>query len=245
MMEQTGLGWLAADYHFPATYSCRLPFSSPNSALISPAPGPATVRLALIRVGVEIFGKDVVRDLLFPTIRSASVLIRPPERVAMSGQVLRAYKVVEKKRHVSYQESVVYRQMAHAEGTMTVYLELPLQERNMWETLLMNIGYWGQTSSFASCLGVQERAPLRSECIRPLEGLSERTIIRPYSSCLHSEFRDAKVTWQEVVPFDDLRTQDIRNPLKLEGICLAASSSEKRWPKHTAGANPISLDKAG
>lgn len=47
-MEQTGLGWLAADYHFPATYSSRLPFSSPNSALISPAPGPATVRLALI-----------------------------------------------------------------------------------------------------------------------------------------------------------------------------------------------------
>ena len=95
-MDQTRLGWLAAEYNFPATYSCRLPFSSPNSALISPAPGPATVRLALIRVGIEIFGKDVVRGLLFPTIRAASVCIRPPERVAISGQVLKAYKAVEK-----------------------------------------------------------------------------------------------------------------------------------------------------
>jgi hypothetical protein len=222
-MDQTRLGWLAAEYNFPATYSCRLPFSSPNSALISPAPGPATVRLALIRVGIEIFGKDVVRGLLFPTIRAASLFIRPPERVAISGQVLRAYKAVEKKGHISYQESVVYRQMAHAEGTMTVYLELPLQERNMWETLLMNIGYWGQAISFATCLQVQERAPLKSECVQPLEGLNERNVVRPYFSCLHSEFRDAGVTWQEIVPFDDVYTPNVQNPLKLEVYV---------WPLH-------------
>jgi len=135
MMNQTGLGWLAAEYHFPATYSCRLPFSSSNSALVSPAPGPATVRLALIRAGFEVYGRDLVRDTLFPWIRAAPIRIRPPERVAISGQVLRAYKAVEKKGHVAYQESVVYRQMAHAEGTVTIYLELPLQERKMWETL--------------------------------------------------------------------------------------------------------------
>ena len=106
--------------------------------------------------------------------------------------------------------------MAHAEGTMTVYLGLPLQERNMCETLLMNIGYWGQTSSFATCLQVQERAPLKSECVQPLEGLSERNVVRPYLSCLHSEFRDANVTWQEIVPFDGLFSPNVQNPLKLE-----------------------------
>ncbi len=91
-MSEATLGWLAADYHLPATYSCRLPLSSANSALISPAPGPATARLALIRASLELFGRDVVRDSLFPWIRAARVLIRPPERVAISGQVLRAYK---------------------------------------------------------------------------------------------------------------------------------------------------------
>lgn len=128
-MNGIPLCWLAAEYHLPATYSCRLPLSSPNSALVSPAPGPATVRLALLRVGLELFGSDVVRDSLFPWIRAASVLIRPPERVALSGQVLRAYKVDEDKGHVSINESVIYREVAHAEGTMTVYLELPLEGR--------------------------------------------------------------------------------------------------------------------
>jgi len=33
-MSEATLGWLAADYHLPATYSCRPPLSSANSALI-------------------------------------------------------------------------------------------------------------------------------------------------------------------------------------------------------------------
>ncbi len=158
-MSATQLSWLAAEYHFPSTYSCRLPCSSMSSALVSPAPGPATVRLALLRVGLEFFSREVVRDSLFPWIRAASVLIRPPERVALSGQVLRAYKADEDEGHVSFGESVIYREMAHAEGTMTVYLELPLKECETGKTLLRNIGYWGQARSFATCLDVCEQAP--------------------------------------------------------------------------------------
>ncbi|MFL5706386.1 MAG: hypothetical protein ACJ8AG_26720 [Ktedonobacteraceae bacterium] len=32
-MNETPLMWFAAEYHLPVTYSCRLPLSSPNSAL--------------------------------------------------------------------------------------------------------------------------------------------------------------------------------------------------------------------
>jgi len=170
-MSEATLGWLAADYHLPATYSCRPPLSSANSALISPAPGPATVRLALIRASLELFGRDVVRDSLFPWIRAARVLIRPPERVAISGQVLRAYKADEDKGRVAIGESVIYREVAHAEGVMTVYLEISLEERNTWETLLRNIGYWGQASSFATCLEVSECAPETNECAQPLQAV--------------------------------------------------------------------------
>jgi hypothetical protein len=215
-MNDTPLCWLAAEYHLPATCSCRLPFSSSNSALVSPAPGPATVRLALIRTGLEIFGRDVVRDSLFPWIRAAPVLIRPPERVALSEQVLRAYKADVDKGRVSFGESVVYRQMAHAQGTMTVYLELPRQERETWETLLRSVGYWGQASSFATCLEVSERVPLRYECAQPLQALSDQSPIRPFFSCVLTEFRDSHVTWQEVVPFDGPYSRTAHNPLKLE-----------------------------
>jgi len=53
--QQSSRVWIAADYHFPSTYSCRIPMSSANCASVMPAQGPATVRLALIRVGIELF----------------------------------------------------------------------------------------------------------------------------------------------------------------------------------------------
>lgn len=215
-MSEAPLGWLAADYHLPATYSCRLPLSSANSALISPAPGPATVRLALIRASLELFGRDVVHDSLFPWIRAARVLIRPPERVAISGQVLRAYKADEDKGRVAIGESVVYREVAHAEGVMTVYLEISLEERNTWETLLRNIGYWGQASSFATCLEVSECAPETNECAQPLLAVGEYVLLQPFFSCILSEFRDSHVAWQEVVPPEETPAKTARNPLKLE-----------------------------
>jgi hypothetical protein len=214
-MSGSSLSWLAADYHLPATYSCRLPLSSANSALISPVPGPAMVRLALIRVGIELFGRAVVRDSLFPWLRAARVLIRPPERVAFCGQVLRAYKADEDKGRVAVGESVVYREMAHAEGSMTVFLDIPLEERSVWESLLKGIGYWGQTSSFAVCLEVRERAPETRECAQPLQAIGEHVLIQPFFSCILSEFRDSHVLWQEVVP-EETPEKTTRNPLKLE-----------------------------
>jgi len=215
-MNAPPLGWLAAEYHLPATYSCRLPFSSPHSALVSPAPGPATVRLALVRCGLELFGRELVRDSLFPWLRAAPVLIRPPERVALSEQVLRAYKADAEQGHVTFGESIVYRQMAHAQGTMMVYLQVPLSQQETWEALLSNIGYWGQASSFATCLQVNECAPKPMECAQPLRSLGEESLLRPYFCCVHSEFRDAGVAWEEVVPFDGPPRRSGRSPLKME-----------------------------
>jgi len=74
--------WIAADYHFPSTYSCRIPMSSISTALAMPTPGPATVRLALIRTGIKLFGLEMTREELFPVIRDMTVRVRPPERVA-------------------------------------------------------------------------------------------------------------------------------------------------------------------
>ncbi len=65
-------------------FDILIPMSSANSAPVMPAPGPATVRLALIRVGIEAFGGEITREELFPLLRSAAVRIRPPERVAIS-----------------------------------------------------------------------------------------------------------------------------------------------------------------
>lgn len=63
---------------------------------------------------------------------------------------------------------------------------------------------------------MKESSPLANECARPLQALSEHDSLNPFFSCVLSEFRDARVTWQEVVPFDESHTKMTRNPLKLE-----------------------------
>jgi hypothetical protein len=210
--QQMSRVWLAADYHFPSTYSCRIPMSSMNSASVMPAPGPATVRLALLRTGIELFGLNVVRDELFPILRSATVRTRPPERVAISQQRIRGYKWSEdRQKRETIQESIIVREMAHARGPMTVFLQVPLESEQRMHRLLRAIGYWGQSSSLASCLGVTNMPPVPGECAMPL-ALHNRTLpLRPFFTCPVTEFRSDQLAWDEIVPGDGTpKTQVLR-----------------------------------
>lgn len=220
--QQAQRVWIAADYHIPSTYSCRIPMSSANSVPVMPAPGPATVRLALIRTGIEMFGQDEVRDELFPVLRSAPVRIRPPERVAISQQMIRGYKWSEdrQKRQAS-QESVIVREMAHAVGPMTVFLQVPADAEQRMRRALQAIGYWGQSSSLASCLGVTNTPPVPGECAIPLEQFDDTFPLRPYFSCLVTEFRSDQLSWDDIVPGDDM----LKTPALRLDICI--------WPMMT------------
>ena len=154
----------------------------------------------VVSVLTEPFGHEVVREVLFPWICSARLRLRPPERVAFSEQVLRAYKATEKGKAVSVAESVVYREMAHAESSLVLYIELPMEEQDRWHLLLRSIGYWGQASSFTTCLHVSEDAPVENECVLPLSEVSTSIALQPFFSCILSEFRASQLSWYEVVP---------------------------------------------
>ena len=193
--------WLAADYHFSSTYSCRVPMSSASNTLAMPAPGPATVRLALIHTGIELFGIDAFREELFPTLCAASVRVRPPERVGISPHLLHAHKweVDKKTRRERIQKSLMIREMAHALGNMTVFLQIPKETEQMYRAVLKAVGYWGQTSSLTCCVGIDPRSPDTNEVATPLGSLDEHVPLQQFYSCLASEFRDAQVSWQEIV----------------------------------------------
>lgn len=154
----TPLIWLRADYHLPARYPCRVPMTSITSARALPAPGPATIRLALIRTGIEVFGIPSVASVLFPLICALPLHIRPPERVALTPQILRAYKVDRHSQHIS--EAPISRDMAQAEGPLSIYLQVPLPMLDAFRQLLLMIGYWGQASSLTWCTSIvyQHRA---------------------------------------------------------------------------------------
>ncbi|MDP9310607.1 MAG: hypothetical protein M3R24_06915 [Chloroflexota bacterium] len=173
-----------------------------SSALAMPAPGPATVRLALIRSGIELFGLGYTRGILFPIIRDISICIRPPERLTLSNQLLRAYKgqAGGAKSFDSLEESLVYREVAHAEGVLTVYLRVNLDREAAFRDLLNGIGYWGTASSFASCTGIVRASPNLAECAQPLSSISQHVRVDRLFACLVSEFIAAPVRWDDVMP---------------------------------------------
>ena len=196
--------WLAADYHLPTTYSCRLPMSSATSAPTSPGPGPATVRLALMRTSIELFGLEETRRRLFPSVCSLPIQVRPPARVAISPHLLRAYKMVREVWGTRITEAPILREMAQADGPLTVYLHIPETEATLWQQLLKAIGYWGQTGSLAWCFQVEEHAPVERECVVPLRQRLNAGSLSPFYSCILSEFQQRPFTWQDFLPEDDV-----------------------------------------
>jgi hypothetical protein len=186
--------WLAADYHLPIMYSCRMPVSSPQSAQCTPVPGPATVRLALIRAAIELYGVAQTRDLLFPIIRNSDVAIRPPAKIGISPHLLRLYKA---NAAGSLQESIGYREFAHAEGVLTVYLTVPAEYQAVFTDLLCAVGYWGQGSSVVTCLRVITAAPLCGEIIRPLSEMSAYPLGQ-YASIFLTDWITENASWTAV-----------------------------------------------
>lgn len=211
-MATTPLIWLRADYHLPALYSCRIPMTSITSALALPAPGPATVRLALIRTAIEAFGIPFVSSVLFPLICALPLALRPPERVAFTPQILRAYKL---DRHApQFTDAPISREMAHAEGPLSIYLQIPLSMHDAFRQTLQMIGSWGQASSLACCTTIEAGLPPPThECAIPLRLFSPDLPLHPFFSSLLSEFRDPHLQWHDVIP---LLGNDSKNPLQLD-----------------------------
>lgn len=197
--------WIAADYHFPSTYSCRIPMSSISTTLAMPTPGPATIRLALIRTGIEFFGLEMIREELFPVVRDMIVRVRPPERVAISQHTLRAYKWSGSGHNQTLQESITTREMAQANGLMTVYLQVPVFAEQAMRSLLQVVGYWGQSSSLTSCLSITQTPPIPGECVAPLVSLNPSLPLQPFFSCLATEFSSRHLLWYDILPEEGRR----------------------------------------
>lgn len=206
--------WLAADYRFSALYSCRVPLSSDFSALALPAPGPATVRLALIRAGIELFGLAKVRDELFSTIQEMNVVIRPPDCIGISSQIVRGYKTTDghapEKNHI--RESVIVREYCHAKGALRIFINIPVTAEWLYRELLEAIGYWGQANSLTYCTEVAYRNPRAGEGVISLASIPATNLggtSRQYLTTVLSEFRDTAIEWAEILPVVNSKQSEI------------------------------------
>ncbi len=75
---------------------------------------------------------------------------------------------------------------------------MPMQDS--FRQLLQMIGYWGQASSLAWCTSIENGTPPTDECVTPLRLFKSHVPLRPFFSCVLSEFRDSNITWSDVMP---------------------------------------------
>lgn len=193
--------WLMASYHMPSTYSIRVPVSSPLCGKALPAPGPATVQLAMIRTAIELYGLEATRDELFPRIVECNPQIQPPNRVAISSQMQRLLKADDGGR---LNIGIGYREFCHCEGFIRIFVQTPRNLSVAFTAILRMIGYWGRSDGFACCSEVAGRQPDIGRCARKFEELSSKTGLNNYFCAYATEFIRPDICWAEVVPPDDL-----------------------------------------
>ncbi len=90
------------------------------------------------------------------------------------------------------------REQAHAQGLLTVYVQIQAAERARFQVLCQGIGYWGQTDSLAFCVAIQQRDPPEGECVLPFREGMRAERLHPYFAGLATEFRDQSLSWKKV-----------------------------------------------
>lgn len=188
--------WLAAHFHMSSLYTCKSPISSHVTGVALPTPGPATIQQAMIRVGIETFGIEHVKDKLFQHIIASHPLVRPPESIAISEQKLKLFKADDQGNIV---DGFGYRQMVHAEGDMVIYVKTDVGVESDFTSLLRNIGYWGQTSSFAYCTKLHRQEPQPGCYAQPVEDASDVMRIGAYYTAYVTELHGGIATWEKIV----------------------------------------------
>ncbi len=191
--------WLKACYHMAAPYSIRMAPSSPFAGRCLPTPGPATVQLAMIRTGIELYGLDGTRRQLFPSIVASRPLMQPPLRVGIGDQLS---TILKAKDDGGLESGVGYRETCHADGQIQVFVRVPLRQSGMFKEVLNGIGYWGQGHGFASCTEVQETEPVDGTYAVAFESITSSHQLRSYFTAFVTELTGTDVKWSDVVSDD-------------------------------------------
>ena len=223
--------WIAADYHMSSNYSCRMVMSSLSSTLALPASGPATIRLGAIRSSIERFGYQTTRDVLFSIICSVEICIKPPSRIGISTQKLKAYKIGSRN---SVVQSIVYREFAQCEGYITIYMKVPVLYKSAISSILKGISYWGQANSFTSCMNISEMEPTIGECAIALEKIQAPYPLQGLFSCFLTEFANKEIEWESIMPnLNSGNTTFLKTVLFLWPLTIKQHGTSKVLQRHS------------
>ncbi|MEW6571781.1 MAG: hypothetical protein AB1390_11540 [Nitrospirota bacterium] len=121
------MAWIWAEFVFASLYSYRMPNLSPSYALTSSIPSPAALRLALVDAAIRSTGKVSYGEGIFEIVKSATLEIEPPEKVAVLKFFIKRLKP-SKSKEKSFEESFGVREYCHFVDPLKVYLKISERE---------------------------------------------------------------------------------------------------------------------
>ncbi len=154
-MDMLPSTWLSADYHLQRRILAAFLLLAASPAPWRPSTGTSHGAPGTDPYGIELFGIEYVKEVLFPHI-CAMPLHTHRQNGCISPQVLRAYKVEDKTHEI--REAPVSREMATRKATF----HLSLSSHVLAGTFSAGPGDdWllGKASSLAWCTAVQNRRP--------------------------------------------------------------------------------------
>lgn len=155
--------WLVAEYQGVGLFSLKHIEATSSGGKASLIPTPFALRTALLDVAIRLLGIDKGEEA-FQHLRSLTLALRPPERVAVSGLFIKILKPErEEDREQAMQKTIAFREYVHWQGPVGLALGGEDAALDFVHPLLVHLTYWGKRGSFVQLL----RPPERKEELPP------------------------------------------------------------------------------
>ncbi|PSF37394.1 hypothetical protein C7H19_10735 [Aphanothece hegewaldii CCALA 016] len=198
--------WLTVSYQPVSLFTLKRSDATNMAAKSNLVPTPYTIKMALLKVMLENFGKHHANDFAkwikkeFTWIRDLQIYIQPPERIIVNrnGYKLRYYdqttdKADKTRPTLAMQDGFVFREWVFLEGELQLCLG-PTQRLEELENLLSQINYFGKRSCFFQYLSDRTFSSIEPQLqstfdqgfiLQPLDDMGKTTTfdkINPFSS---------------------------------------------------------------
>ncbi|MDM7911883.1 MAG: hypothetical protein QUS09_02190 [Methanotrichaceae archaeon] len=231
--------WLKAELEFASFYSYRMPGLSPQYALASPVPSPASLRLALVDASIQYSGDPEYGRQVFEWVKTAPLWVLPPERVSILKLFVKRLKRPKITGDMLVPSTAV-REYCHLGGPLEVYIEVTKPQEIA--SLLVRTRRLGTSDSIITARVQETEGPPLDLCWRRLSDLDLPTHPVNYENRLVvmlTEFRTG-LEFDEVNPFSEARQ---RRPFEQDSYLLPLVQERKgeNWSLYRRQSFRLSL----
>jgi len=146
--------WLIAEYEAVTLFSLKLSTATSSGGKTLLVPTPYALKMALVDSACRTLGVKQAESL-WENIRDLHVAIRPAPKVVVTNlfqRILKPFKNPPKEGTPDsfgpFQRTIGYREYAQLIGSMAVAMELGELKKEVLESLLLNINYFGKRGGF-------------------------------------------------------------------------------------------------